>query len=360
MAERGEAKAGLGRRGWRRVGLVWVLIALAWTPAAALTGGGPLDGPAVLAIALLANLVHFAPWALAIPGLLALSRRYPIGLDRAARNIAVFILIGLLLIPIFSSLSVAIGRVLVVTLRGMPAEAALSGIGQPILITGLFAIPTYVAVVGIAQTLAYLERFRQRERLLSQARADALRAQIAPHFLFNALNAISALGYSDPARADEALVRLSGLLRQTLERRQWSTLREEIALAADYVELHRLLLGDRLSFELKVAPEAWSVPLPSMLLQPLIENGLSHGISTMAEGGTLTLAAAVEGDTLRIEMINDVDPTREARPGTGIGLANVRDRLAASYGARGSLDFAVAEGMAVATLLLPRLAAAPS
>ncbi len=358
MEDGGQTK--LGRKGWQRIALVWLLIALAWTPAAALTANGPLEGPAVIAIAFLANLVHFAPWALAIPGLLALSRRFPIGLDRTVRNAALFVLIGFVLIPLFSALSVGAGRLLVVTLRGMPPESAWTAMVQPILVTGLFAIPTYVAVVGIAQTIAYLERFRQRERLLSQARADSLRAQIAPHFLFNALNAISALGYSDPARADEAMVRLSGLLRQTLERGQWSTLREEIALAADYVELHRLLLGDRLSFELSIAPDAWNVPLPSMLLQPLIENGLAHGISPIPEGGALTLSATIHGEALRIELVNDVAPDRESRPGTGIGLANVRERLAASYGERASLDFAVTEGTAVASLSLPRLVTAPA
>jgi two-component system sensor histidine kinase AlgZ len=350
----------IGRLGWQRIALVWLLIALAWTPAAALTSGGPLDGPAAVAVAFLANLVHFAPWALAIPGLLALSRLYPIGLGHTARSASLFVLIGLVLIPAFSALSVAAGRLMVVTLRGLPAETALTGLGQPILVTGLFAIPTYVAVVGIAQTIAYLERFRQRERLLSQARAEALRAQIAPHFLFNALNAISALGYSDPARADEAMVRLSGLLRQTLEREQWSTLRDEIALVADYVELHRLLLGDRLSFELSVAPDAWNAPLPSMLLQPLIENGLAHGLSPIPEGGTLALSAAIHGDAVRIEVVNDVDPERASRPGTGIGLANVRERLAASFGEQASLDFAVSDGTAVAILSIPRLAAAPA
>jgi two-component system, LytTR family, sensor histidine kinase AlgZ len=360
MEAGGEAKAGLGRQGWQRIALVWLLIAIAWTPAAALTSNGPLEGLAVVAVAFLANLVHFAPWALAIPALLAMSRRLPIGLGQTARNAAIFVAIGLVLIPLFSALSVTAGRLLVVTLRGLPAETALTGLGQPVLVTALFAIPTYAAVVGIAQTIAYLERFRQRERLLTQARADSLRAQIAPHFLFNALNAISALGYSDPARADEALVRLSGLLRQTLEREQWSTLRDEIALVADYIELHRLLLGDRLSFELKVAPDAWSVPLPSMLLQPLIENALAHGISPLPEGGTLTLSATIDGDSLRIALVNDVSVGRESRPGTGIGLANVRERLAASYGERASLDFAVDQGMAVATLSIPRLAAPPS
>lgn len=351
--------AGLGRHAWRRIALVWLLIALAWTPAAALTGGQPVDGAAMVALVFVANLVHFAPWALCLPVFVALSRRYPIGLGRTARHVLIFLALGLAAVPFCSALSVTVSRMMLSALRGLPADA-LSGLGQPMLVTSLFAIPTFAAVVGIAQTIAYLERFRQRERLLSQARAESLRAQIAPHFLFNALNAISALGYSDPARADAAIVRLSGLLRQTLERGQWSTLREEIALVADYVELHRLLLGDRLTFELGISPDAWNVPLPSMLLQPMVENALGHGISQLPEGGTLSLAAAIDGDAVRIEMINDVDTTRAARPGTGLGLDNVRERLAASYGEGGSLDFAIADGKATARLAFPRLMAAPA
>lgn len=350
----------LGAAAWRRIGLFWLLIALAWAPAAAFTSGERLDGPAGLLLAFAVNLLHFAPWALSIPLLLRLSRAWPIGLGRSARHAALFVLIGAALIPAFATVSVVAGRALVMLLRGLPADSILSGLSGPILVTGLFAIPTYVAVLGIAQTIAYLERFRQREHLLSEARAQALRAQIAPHFLFNALNAISALGYSEPARADEAMVRLSGLLRQTFERGPWSTLREEIGLVADYVELHRLLLGDRLTFDLAIAPDAWDAPLPTMLLQPLIENALVHGISSLPEGGTLSVSAAIHDGEVRVEIVNDMPSDGSSRPGAGLGLTNVRERIEASFGDRGGVSLALDDGFAFAVLSIPRLAAPPS
>lgn len=347
-----EAPLPLALRHWRTILAIWLLAAAAWTPAALLSGQVTDRSPLAIAGAFALMVAHFAPWALATPLFLALGQRFPIGLGRTARNILLFALLGLVLIPLFTVISVTLSRITMIAFFDFAAGRAFANFGAAILITSLFAVPTYAAVVGIGQIVAYLERYRARERLLSRARAETLRAQIAPHFLFNALNAVSALGYRDPALADRALVRLAGLLRQTLERPDWTTVRDEVALIADYVELHRLLLGDRLEFSLDIAPGAWEARLPSMLLQPLVENALVHGVSRLAEGGAIRLVATRAGDRLDIEIANDA-PAASATPGTGLGLANVRRRLATTYGERAGLDFVRTERDARAVVTLP-------
>lgn len=339
-------------RHWRRILAIWLVAALAWTPAILLSSPGPDASPGTLLLAFVQTFVHFAPWALATPLFLGLSRRFPVGLGRMVPAVATFAALGLVVIPLFTAISIFLIRVLAVAAESVPAGSLFGSYGSAVLITGLFAVPTYAAVVGIGQTVAYLERDRTRERLLSRARDAALRAQIAPHFLFNALNAISALGYRDPALADAALVRLSGLLRSTLERPAWISLRDEIALVADYVELHRLLLGDRLDFALAVAPRAWDARVPSMLLQPLIENALVHGLSRLPDGGTIRLDAGVTDDVLCIDIANDA-PAVAGAGGAGTGLANLRGRLTAAYGNRAGLAFARADAEARATLTVP-------
>jgi two-component system sensor histidine kinase AlgZ len=325
-------------RHWRRILAIWLVAALAWTPAVLLNAARADSAIATMLVTFVQTFVHFAPWALATPLFLALSRRFPVGIGRMVPAVSVFVLLGLVFIPLFSAISMLATRLLGVLAGDVAAASLFDNYGAAVLITGLFAVPTYAAVVGIGQTVAYLERDRARERLLFRARDAALRAQIAPHFLFNALNAISALGYRDPAQADAALVRLSALLRSTLERPAWIALRDEVALVADYVELHRLLLGDRLDFALSVAPEAWDARVPSMLLQPLVENAVVHGLSRLPEGGTIALNAAATDGGLQLEIVNDA-PTDAGPPGTGTGLDNLRRRLAAAYGDRASLDF---------------------
>ena len=166
------------------------------------------------------------------------------------------------------------------------------------------------------------------------------------------MNAISALGYKDPAGADRAIVELARLLRQTLDRPAEVSIADEVAMVADYVELHRLLLGERLDFELKVGPEAWQARLPAMLIQPLIENAIIHGLSPLPEGGTLSLMVGAEGSALVIEVINDAPADARSSPG-GLGLANVRQRLAATYGDRAALEFERGRASARAMVKMP-------
>ena len=190
--------------------------------------------------------------------------------------------------------------------------------------------------------------------LAREAELRALRAQVHPHFLFNSLNSISALVSIDPLRAREMCVLLAEFFRKTLAlgEKPGVTLEEELAVARAYLAIEAMRLGTRLSVEEGVDDAARACRLPPLLLQPLVENAIRHGIATCAEGGVLRIEARTDGQRMRISVENPFDPDAPPRPGVGVGLANVRRRLLASYGEharvvteRGEESFRVAISM---------------
>ena len=188
----------------------------------------------------------------------------------------------------------------------------------------------------------------------------ALEAQLNPHFLFNTLNAISALGYKDPARADQALTQLAAMLRTTLkDRPQEIALKDEIALLKDYIALSELLLPGRVDFHFAVEPEAWTARVPTMLLQPLVENAITHGVARLTDSGAVTITAQRRHDQLILSVRNPVAETGTPSSGAGIGLANARERLRVLYGDAGALDFTRGEKEASVTVALPFREAEP-
>ncbi len=191
---------------------------------------------------------------------------------------------------------------------------------------------------------AYHERERQAAALateLVQARLQALRMQINPHFLFNTLNAISALIHEKPDAADRMVVRLSELLRRTLDRSdvQEVPLREEIEFLKGYLEIEQMRFPDRLTVTFDIEPKTNELLVPHLILQPLVENALRHGILPREEPGRVEIRAAITGgDTLELKVWNNgnglsdqSDPSAAASR-EGIGLKNVRSRLAQLYG----------------------------
>ena len=173
-----------------------------------------------------------------------------------------------------------------------------------------------------------------------EAELKALKAQVHPHFLFNSLNSISALVVADPPRAREMCILLSEFFRSSLAlgERAKVSLEEELAVARTYLAIERLRLGARLCVEEQVDPAATTCWLPPLLLQPLVENAVRHGIATRAEGGVLRIEAGLAGERLWLRVENPFDPDAPARPGVGLGLSNVRRRLQACYGDDARLD----------------------
>jgi hypothetical protein len=201
----------------------------------------------------------------------------------------------------------------------------------------------YVAEVAFYTFVSSAQRARASERRAAAASLRAheaqlalLKAQVHPHFLFNSLNAISALTVQDARTARELCVLLADFLRGSLAMGERGTvsLAEELQLARAYLDVERIRLGDRLTVDIQVSPAAAEVRIPALLLQPLIENAITHGIATCAQGGTLAVEASTTPGVLVVTVTNPFDPHAPARRGQGsggVGLANVSRRISACY-----------------------------
>jgi LytS/YehU family sensor histidine kinase len=178
----------------------------------------------------------------------------------------------------------------------------------------------------------------QMSILAREAELKALKAQVNPHFLFNSLNSISALTSSDPAKAREMCILLGDFLRRTLGLGEKSAipLEEEMSLIHAFLAVEKTRYGARLHMEENVAREALAVDVPPLLLQPLVENAIAHGIANLVEGGWIRLDVVCENGSVSIVVENLFDPEAPARRSSGVGLANVRQRLQARYGNRAS------------------------
>jgi two-component system LytT family sensor kinase len=233
---------------------------------------------------------------------------------------------------------------------------------------------TYAVVVG--GYLAFLQYRRARDRefaasrselrasrleaQLSNARLEALKMQLHPHFFFNALNTVSTLVLKGEHRAAiRAIARIGELLRVTLAfaKTQELPLAEELALVERYLEIEQLRFGDRLRIETEIAPEMRRALVPSLILQPLIENAIRHGLRSLPAGGCICISAVRVSDAARLRVSDNGPGVPVAEGGQlreGIGLANTRNRLAELYGSRGFLRLECGEaGGTVATLEFP-------
>lgn len=182
--------------------------------------------------------------------------------------------------------------------------------------------------------------------LSRDAQLTTLRAQIHPHFLFNALNALNALIATDPAGARRLCVLLADFLRAslTLGGRKRIALHEELEMAERLLSIEKVRFGSRLTFELGIDDGVRSCPIPPLVLQPLVENAVTHGIAHLLEGGTVRVEARRRGRRLELSVENPRDAAAPRGKGAGVGLANVRGRLAALYGREGALHVIESEG----------------
>lgn len=199
----------------------------------------------------------------------------------------------------------------------------------------------YFLISGFAYYLHSSRALAQRRRRTAELRAElsaaqlaSLQTQLRPHFLFNALHTISGLVVSDPKRAQRAIRQLGELLRMSLKggERQTIPLAEEIAFVEAYLGVEQARFGERLRVELDVEEGLADEPVPALILQPLVENAVRHGVSRNPAGGCLWISAAAANGRLRL-VVSDDGPGMEAgEEGSGVGLANTRARLAALYG----------------------------
>ena len=205
---------------------------------------------------------------------------------------------------------------------------------------------------------AYLEgQMGEARRHANEARLKLLEAQLEPHMLFNTLANLRALIAADPARAQGMLDHVIGYLRATLDasRSTMHPLQSEFDRLQDYLELMAVRMGPRLHYELLLPRELAQHHVPTLLLQPLVENSIRHGLEPKVDGGHVMVSARREGGTLLLEVADTgMGESAPAGGGTGFGLAQVRERLAAVYGGAGMLQFRAVPGTgATATIRLP-------
>ena len=186
-------------------------------------------------------------------------------------------------------------------------------------------------------TFHYIEKNTQSLRYevaMNEMKLNQLKSQINPHFIFNALNSIRALVDEEPSKSKRAINHLSNILRSSLvlDKKRLTSLKEELDTTKDYLALESIRFEERLQTEFNIEPETENVPVPPMMLQTLVENGIKHGISKLKKGGKVTVNARVDLGRMILEIRNNGHYHDNIINGTGQGLRNTRQRLALIYG----------------------------
>jgi len=219
----------------------------------------------------------------------------------------------------------------------------------------------FVTVVG-AHAYGYFTRVRDQEleraelqQALAASELQALKSQLHPHFLFNTLQGISALTDTDNRRAKAMVLKLSNLLRTALRHDSVDlvTLEEELKFVEDYLGLEKIRLEDRLELRWNIQPETREMLVPQLIMQPLVENAIVHGVACRREGGWIGISSRLEGNVLEVRIRNCVGTKQQE--GIGLGLRNTRARLKHLYSDEASFSFDADGGAAVATLVLPAI-----
>lgn len=219
----------------------------------------------------------------------------------------------------------------------------------------LLAIVVHYLILAFESSREVERQAFEFKALAREAELKALKTQIHPHFLFNSLNAISALTTVNPAAARDMSLRLAEFLRKTLKlgATEMITVAEELALIDDYLAIEKARFGSRLGFSKDVDGQALSCTVPALLLQPLVENAIKHGVTNTVEGGTIRLEIARQGSRLTLAVVNPCDPEILPQLANGVGLKNVSGRLSSVYGNEARLDTVKTDALFRAQISLP-------
>jgi two-component system LytT family sensor kinase len=332
---------------WRHRWFRWGLIAGIWTLFGLLFASqqylatSRTSRPMAWYDALFLELSYAYLWALLTPLMLWLSRRFRIERNTWYRSLLIHIFFGTLI----GFTMVAIHDLIYTAYFATP-DRPFSILRMVRLAYSFFdyGMMTYWVILLVNNGLDYYNRYRegelrssQLEAMLAQAQLQALKMQLQPHFLFNTLHSISALLYKDVDAADKMIARLGDFLRITLENsgNQEVSLQEEIEFLKCYLEIERIRFQDRLKVQMDIEPQVLQARLPNLILQPLVENAIKHGISAHAGPGRIKIHASRHDGLLKIE-VTDNGPGLQERAGgsfkEGLGLANTQARLEHLYG----------------------------
>jgi two-component system, LytTR family, sensor kinase len=347
---------------WRQRAFRWAMAFIGWTCVALFFASQTYllykysGGQAHWGIIFKINLCDWYGWGLLAPGIIALARRFPLERARWTRSLPVHVAAGVGVALVKWQLDNVLRHYVLGLER---ATTLISGFHE--------SLVTYWLLVGSTQAYLYYRRYREGElrsaqlsAQLAQAQLQALRMQLHPHFLFNTLNAISTLVHRDPEKADRMIARLSELLRLTLENVgvQEVPLAQELEFLERYLEIERTRFADRLVVRMEIAPEALGARTPYLILQPIVENAIRHGIAARSSAGSIVVSARRANGMLVLEVGDDgpgIAPGGDGRETkTGVGLSSTRERLEKLYGSLQRFELRNAErGGLLVTLAFP-------
>ena len=320
----------------------WLLLTVVFASQLYLSGYAPWP------TALWLEAIHWLSWIIVTPLVFWLAGR----LHRGAhtwRRYVIGLVVGALVISLIQS---TLTQVFVfakdcvlwwLSISATPPQSFLAALPSTAIKLAGYNPPIFAALVLAWHAMTYYRELRDRqvkamelESLLHQAQLQTLRSQLNPHFLFNALHSIAELVHQNPKLAEQLLLRLGELLRQVLRssNAQEVTLAEELEFIKGYVEIERMRLGDRLQVNWDIAPEALQVKVPSLILQPLVENAIRHGVAPSTQVGVLSIRASCNDQSLHLQ-VRDTGPglpEGATEQHNGIGLSNTQARLRRLYG----------------------------
>jgi len=274
-----------------------------------------------------------------------LCRAFPLGTAGVARLLVNHLAAAILACALW----IGLARLLAVV---MELGSRLDSAVPQLVVIGLLL---YLLSVALHYALLAVEASREAALQTRDAELRALKSQINPHFLFNCLNSISALTSTDPGRARDMCVLLSDFLRKTLGLGERASIpwREELELARTYLEVEQVRFGARLQVEMQVDDDCSECQVPPLVLQPLIENAIKHGIATLVDGGIVRLEGHVEDGHLAVRVENSFDPEAPSPRRSGLGLRNVRSRLQTRFGDAAHLHVAAQNNHFSAEMVFP-------
>lgn len=328
---------------WFVIWGIWTLLALFFASQLALQNQlsrNPLPFWRILSWQMVSGYVWFA----LSPLIIYLANRFPFERGRWRTSIAFHIVAGV----VISLLQLAVDAFILMRMGYPPGREFTSFLEAYkffVFINLHLSLLIYWGVIGVRSAFSYYQKYRERdmhnlqlEARLAQSRLQVLKAQLHPHFLFNTLNAISELIHRDKAAADRTITDLSDLLRMSFENLevQEVSVKQELEFLRKYLEIEKTRFHDRLTVDMAIAPETLDAQIPNMILQPLVENAIKHGIGPRAEGGRIDISSIRNNGRLEIVVSDngkgihngDLESLTE-----GIGLSNTRRRLKHLYGA---------------------------
>lgn len=321
---------------WLLLTFVGLIISLSYIIGRAV-GGEPLDILNVLN----SQMLRFQTWALLSPIVIFLDAKFRLKFKSWFARFPIHFVSSIF----WSALVLGIYGTTAWFFDGL-INSKFSTLGEVFATVGVFnfvmGIVGYKIILTTNYALDYYKKFQdekhrsaQLEAKLAQAQLNALKMQLQPHFLFNTLNSISNLALEDPKKTVQMIARLGDFLRLTIDSNgtQQMSLEQELEFLKNYLEIEQIRFKDRLKVGFKIAPETLSAEVPNLILQPLVENAIKHGIAKSLSAGEIKISANRNGEFLRLEVENDgVFLNGDGFEKEGVGIANTRERLQQLYG----------------------------